>query len=144
MRVARGAALGPGTAKAAATRGGGFGSFLDGCLAGDGGRGESTRQSQSPGEKSQDGGGASHGKPPVSGNGFAFPDGCLAKDGGLHESHATELPPIPGGKSQADALAAPAAVSVPAAATLLLRLALGLEPWGTPGDSAAQDPETDA
>ena len=119
MRVAGGAALGLGTAKAVASRGGSFGSLLDGCLAGDGGRGESSgvRPSQPPGEKSQDCGGA---------------------------SHATELPQMPGGKSQTCGLAAPAAVPVPATATLLPQLAWGLEPWESPGDSAAQAPETDA
>ena len=138
--------MGTGTARTAAARGGCFWSVLDGCLADDGGRGDSSRAqpSQPPGEKSQDCGGATDAKPPVAGNGFEPSPDFLAKDDGPQESHAPELPQIPAGKKPSYARAAPATWPVPATATPLPRLQLGLERWGSPGESTARGQEIDA
>jgi len=148
MLAAGGAAMGTGTAKAAVATGGGFWSFLDGCLADDGRRGESQEPAPSPmpGEKSQNGVGAAAATAPLAGNRFrCFADSCLADDGGRDESRAPEQRPAPGGKKQNDDVAVPASVPVPAAATAPRVPGLGLEPWGSPGETtAAPAQEVDA
>lgn len=82
--------------------------------------------------------GAGTAKAAVAGGGFrSYLDGCLADHGGGDETPASEPRPTPSGKKRDSGIAAPVGMPVAAVATAPRAPGLGLEPWGSPGETAA-------